>query len=343
MKIVIVTDAWHPQTNGVVTTYENTIAELEAMGHTVEVIEPSAYRHVGIPTYSEIRVSINCFDVGKRIMDARPDAVHIATEGPLGWSARRFLKRVGVAFTTSVHTKFPEYAQARTGLPLSWGYAVMRRFHAPASSVLCTTETQKRELEGWGLRRLTAWGRGVDTERFRPDPGFEPDPGNPVLLYVGRVAVEKNITAFLEADVPGRKVVVGDGPQREQVEKRFPDVEFAGYRYGDELVAYFARADVFVFPSLTDTFGLVMLEANACGTPVAAFPVTGPNDVVVDGVTGALDEDLSAAIRRALACDRAACRAHAETRSWRAVAQRFLDDLAPWRPEPSERWIPATD
>ncbi len=342
MKIVIVTDAWHPQTNGVVTTYVNTIANLEAMGHEVEVIEPSAYRHVGIPTYSEIRLSVNCFDVGKRIMDARPDAVHIATEGPLGWAARRFLKRVGVPFTTSVHTKFPEYVRARTGLPLSWGYAVMRRFHRAAASTLCTTETQKRELEAWGLDDLVAWGRGVDTETFRVDPAFTPDAEQPLLLYVGRVAVEKNVEAFLQLRTPGRKVVVGDGPQRAQLEKRFPDVEFAGYRYGDELVSYFARADVFVFPSLTDTFGLVMLEANACGTPVAAFPVTGPRDVVVEGVNGALDEDLDAAIERALRLDRGRCRAHAEANSWRAVAQRFLDDLAPWRPEPALAWIPAS-
>ncbi|MEE4298927.1 MAG: glycosyltransferase family 1 protein [Pseudomonadales bacterium] len=342
MKIVIVTDAWHPQTNGVVTTYVNTIANLEAMGHEVEVIEPSTYRRVGIPTYAEIQLSVNCFDVGKRIMDARPDAVHLATEGPLGWAARRFLKRVGVPFTTSVHTKFPEYARARTGLPLSWGYAVMRRFHRAAVSTLCTTETQKRELEGWGLRDLVAWGRGVDTEQFRVDPDFVPDPEQPRLLYVGRVAVEKNVEAFLEADVPGRKVVVGDGPQRAQLERRFPDAEFVGYRYGRELVDFFASADVFVFPSRTDTFGLVMLEANACGTPVAAFPVTGPRDVVSEGVNGALDDDLPAAIRRALTLDRAMCRAHAEANSWRAVAQRFLDDLVPWRSEPALEWLPAS-
>ena len=339
MKIVIVTDAWHPQTNGVVTTYVNTIAELEAMGHAVEVIEPSAYRHVGIPTYNEIQLSVNCFDVGKRILDAVPDAVHIATEGPLGWSARRFLKRVGVPFTSSVHTKFPEYVQFRTGLPLSWGYAVMRRFHAPAAVTLCTTPTQQRELAEWGLDRLYAWGRGVDTERFQPDPDFVPNPSDPVLVYVGRVAVEKNVEAFLEADVPGRKIVVGDGPQRAQLESRYPDVEFAGYRYGDELVSYFARADVFVFPSHTDTFGLVMLEANGCGTPVAAYPVTGPNDVVVEGVNGALDDDLGRAIERALACDRGVCRAHAEANSWRAVAQRFHEQLVPWRTEPD--WLPA--
>lgn len=335
MRIVIVTDAWHPQTNGVVTTYVNTIAELEALGHEVEVIEPSTYRHVGIPTYDEIRLSVNCFDVGKRLMDARPDAVHIATEGPLGWAARRFLKRVGVPFSTSVHTKFPEYVRCRTGAPLSWGYAVMRRFHRAAASTLCTTETQKRELEAWGLRNLVAWGRGVDTALFRVDPDFTPDPEQPVLLYVGRVAVEKNVDAFLEADLPGRKVVVGDGPQRAQLEARFPEVEFAGYRYGEELASFFARADVFVFPSLTDTFGLVMLEANACGTPVAAFPVTGPRDVVKEGVNGALDDDLAAAVRRALALDRAGCRAHAEANSWRAVSRRFLDDLAPWCPEPA--------
>lgn len=328
MKVLIVTDAWHPQTNGVVTTLEQVIAGARAQGVEVDVLEPSGFATMGLPGYREIRVAINPFSVGRRIRELAPGAVHIATEGPLGFAARRFLKKQGLPFTTSLHTKFPEYMQARIGLPLRWGYAFLRRFHAPASSTLVTTERQRAELSAWGLEHLRVWGRGVDTDRFRPLPRVQGFDG-PLLLYVGRIAVEKNVEAFLDLESPGRKVVVGDGPQRRQLERRYPDVEFVGYCYGEALARWYAAADVFVFPSRTDTFGLVMLEAMACGTPVAAFPVTGPADLVTEGVSGALDEDLAMAVERASRCDRSACRAYAETQSWTRVVDRFLEDLVP--------------
>ncbi|MCC5888161.1 MAG: glycosyltransferase family 1 protein [Gammaproteobacteria bacterium] len=337
MTILIVTDAWHPQTNGVVTTLEQVIAGARDVGHRVEVLESSSFRTMGLPGYREIRVAINPFSVGRRIRELVPTAVHIATEGPLGLSARRFLVKQGLPFTTSLHTKFPEYMRARIGLPLRLGYRFLRWFHRPAGSTLVTTARQKEELEAWGLRHLQVWGRGVDIRRFRPRPrlrGFD----GPLLLYVGRLAVEKNLQAFLELDCPGQKVVVGDGPQRAALQRRYPDVTFTGYCYGDELAEWYARADVFVFPSRTDTFGLVMLEAMACGTPVAAYPVTGPLDLVIEGVNGALDEDLGSAVERALNCDRVACRGSAEQQSWDSVVQRFLDDLLPivW-PEPASK------
>lgn len=339
MRILVVTDAWRPQTNGVVTTLEQTIRVIEQMGHVVQVLEPSRFRTLGLPGYGEIRVAVNPFAVGRLILEAAPDAVHIATEGPLGFAARRFLKRHCIPFTTSLHTKFPEYVQARTGLPLRLGYALLRRFHRPARSTLVTTATQRDELAAWGLEHLTVWGRGVDTDLFRPRPKAARS-GPPLLLYVGRLAVEKNIEAFLALDVPGHKRVVGDGPQRAALEARYPDAEFVGYQYGEDLAGQYAEADVFVFPSRTDTFGLVMLEAMACGTPVAAYPVTGPRDVVVDGVTGALHEDLGRAVEQALACDRTACRAHAEANSWHAVGRTFIEAVAPWRLWPVD-FVPA--
>lgn len=344
MTLLIVTDAWHPQTNGVVTTLEQVIAGVRDLGHRVEVLEASSFRTMGLPGYREIRVAINPFSVGRRIRELAPSSVHIATEGPLGLAARRFLVKHGLPFTTSLHTKFPEYMRARVGLPLRLGYRFLRWFHRPAGSTLVTTARQRAELEAWGLEHLQVWGRGVDTRHFHPRPrlrGFD----GPLLLYVGRVAVEKNLEAFLELDGPGQKVVVGDGPQRAALERRFPDVMFAGYCYGDELAEWYARADVFVFPSRTDTFGLVMLEAMACGTPVAGYPVTGPVDLVTEGVNGALDDDLGLAIERALQCDREACRAFAEQQSWDSVVQRFLDDLLPidWPGVESSDAMLATD
>lgn len=326
MTILIVTDAWRPQTNGVVTTLEQVIAGVRERGVDVEVLEPGSFTTLGLPGYREIRVAINPFSVGRRILEMEPSAVHIATEGPLGLAARRFLARHDLPFTTSLHTKFPEYMRARIGLPLRWGYAFLRWFHRPARSTLVTTERQREELSAWGLEHLRVWGRGVDTTAFCPRARVAGYDG-PLLLYVGRVAVEKNLEAFLKLECPGRKVVVGDGPQRGSLQRRYPDIEFAGYCYGEALADWYARADVFVFPSRTDTFGLVMLEAMACGTPVAAFPVTGPLDLVTEGLTGALDEDLAAAIERALGCDRSACRRFAESQNWDAVVERFLEDL----------------
>jgi glycosyltransferase involved in cell wall biosynthesis len=322
MKLLIITDAWEPQTNGVVTTLKQVIHELELAGHAVAVIHPGCFRTVPLPSYPEIRVAIDPWRIGRMITGAQPETIHIATEGTLGLAARMFLTRRRMPFSTSLHTKFPEYVAQRTRLPLSIGYRLLRWFHRPAFATLVTTVSHQRELQRWDMHRLVVWGRGVDTAAFAPRP--RRTRCRPRLLYVGRVAVEKNLEAFLTLTVDADKVIVGDGPARADLQRRYPNAEWAGYRYGAELADYYSDADVFVFPSLTDTFGLVLLEAIACGTPVAAFPVTGPADVVVDGVNGALDPDLGAAIDRALAVKRASCRQFAEANGWRAIAQRFI-------------------
>jgi glycosyltransferase involved in cell wall biosynthesis len=326
--LLLITDAWSPQTNGVVTTLRSVIAELSEFGITVEVIHPGLFKTVSLPGYREIAVARNPWGLGKRILATCPDTIHVATEGPLGLVARNFLARNQIPFTTSLHTKFPEYVHARTRLPLSWGYAALRWFHRPAHAVLCTTASHVAELETQGLERLVVWGRGVDIACFAPAAPAERR-ARPRLLYVGRVAVEKNLEDFLRLRVDADKVIVGDGPARAALQAAYPEAAWLGYRHGAELAAEYAAADVFVFPSRTDTFGLVMLEAMACGTPVAAYPVTGPRDVVVNGVNGALDTDLLAAVERALRVDREACRAFAEAHSWRAVAQRFAEHLVP--------------
>ncbi len=326
-RLLIVSDAWEPQTNGVVTTLKSVIGHLPELGFEVQVLHPGLFATVPLPSYPEIRVARDPWRLAAMVESFRPDTVHLATEGPLGLSARRYLTRRGIPFTTSLHTKFPEYVHERVSLPLSVGYRYLRWFHRPASSVLCTTESHRGELARWGIGNLVVWGRGVDTGRFRPAPRRPRT--RPRLLYVGRVAVEKNIEAFLQLNLDADKRIVGDGPARADLQRRFPGAEWLGFRHGEELVAEYADADVFVFPSRTDTFGLVMLEAMACGTPVAGYPVTGPRDVVVPGVTGCLDDDLQAAVERALSVDRAGCRADALTRDWRQVAQRLAGQLAP--------------
>lgn len=339
-RVLIVTDAWAPQTNGVVTTLQSVIAHLGELGYAADVIHPGLFRTLPLPSYPEIRVARNPWRIGRMIAERRPDTIHVVTEGPLGLWARGVLRRWGVPFSTSLHTKFPEYVQARTGLPVGLGYRALRWFHGAATSTLCTTESHRAELERWGFGNLVVWGRGVDTERFRPFPRSPRE--RPRLLYVGRVAVEKNIEAFLDLDVRADKVVVGDGPARADLQRRYPHAIWRGYRHGDELVAEYADADVFVFPSLTDTFGLVLLEALACGTPVAGYPVTGPRDVVVPGVTGVLSDDLADAVRQALLLDRGACREYAERQSWRRIAERFVDSLEPidWRGAAGQRARP---
>lgn len=329
-RLLIVTDAWAPQTNGVVTTLRAVITELPSLGHEVMVIHPGCFATVPLPSYPEVRIARDPWKMAATIEAFAPDAVHLATEGPLGMWARSYLRRRGRSFSTSLHTKFPEYVNERIALPLSLGYRFLRWFHRPASAVLCTTESHRQELERWGLENLVVWGRGVDTTRFRPQP--RTPKSRPRLLYVGRVAVEKNLEVFLELDVEADKRVVGDGPARAALQSRYPDVEWLGFRHGEALVTEYAQADVFVFPSRTDTFGLVMLEAMACGTPVAAFPVTGPRDVVVDGVTGCLDADLGRAVTRALELDRDRCREYARAQDWHQVACRLvgvLDGAAP--------------
>ena len=301
------------------------------MGHAVEVIGPDRFRTVPCPTYRSIRLAVFPRRRMERMIAAfRPDALHISTEGPLGVAARRWAIRRKVRFTTAFHTRFPEYLQARIGLPPRLPYALLRRFHGASSGVMVATESLRRDLAAHGFRNIRYWSRGVDLELFRPEPRLDWKLPRPVFLYVGRVAVEKNIGAFLDLDLPGSKVVVGDGPQLASLKRRYAGVHFAGAMHGEALAQAYAGADVFVFPSLTDTFGLVLLESLACGTPVAAFPVTGPIDVLAGaGNVGALDKDLRTACLRALDGDRACCREHAERFSWQVCAERFIANLAP--------------
>ncbi len=283
-----------------------------------------------LPTYPDIRVAVRPLRRVGRILDGiDPDRVHIATEGPVGIAARAWCLRRGRAFTTSFHTRFPEYVRLRAPVPESWSYRLLRWFHGPAAQTLVPTRSQRDALARRGFGNLQVWGRGVDTGLFRPDQPAVLDVPRPVLMYMGRVAVEKNVEAFLRLGVSGTKVVVGDGPALETLRRSWPDVIFTGARYGEDLAAMLAAADVFVFPSRTDTFGVVLLEAMACGVPVAAYPVTGPKDVVMDGVTGVLDDDLAAAVRGALKLDRDACRRFALKHSWEAATDQFYTALVP--------------
>jgi glycosyltransferase involved in cell wall biosynthesis len=301
MKLALVTDAWLPQTNGVVRTLAMTSSQLQRSGHVVEVIEPRSFRTLPCPTYPEIRLAWRPYRrLADQLSALDPDSVHIATEGPLGLAARRWCIRHGRAFTTSYHTQFPEYVRARAPIPLGLSYAHLRRFHGAAARTLVATPSMRRMLEARGFANLGLWSRGVDTELFRPRAKSFLELPRPIWLYFGRVAVEKGIGDFLRLDLPGTKLVVGDGPALEECRRRYPEAVYAGYRHGEELAAYVAASDVFVFPSRTDTFGLVLLEAMACGVPVAAYPVTGPQDVVTDGVNGMLDEDLRTAALAAM-------------------------------------------
>lgn len=330
LRILIATDAWTPQVNGVVVTLTHTVKELRRLGHTVELITPIGFRSVPTPTYPEIPLAVlPGGEVARRIDAFMPDAVHIATEGPIGLAARAHCLRVQAPFTTAYHTQFPEYVHARCRLPLSLTYAWLRRFHAPSKAVMCGTETIRLRLAERGFSNPVLWSRGFDTDLFQPLPKRAARGGAPTFLYVGRVAVEKNIGAFLALPLPGTKRVVGDGPARRALERRYPDVHFVGTTHGTELAYYYQQADVFVFPSRTDTFGLVLIEAMACGTPVAAFPVAGPLDVVTDPAAGVLSEDLAAAATRALTLDRAAVHRFALNFSWRAATRQFAANLHP--------------
>lgn len=324
MKLLIVTDAWAPQVNGVVTCLQALACELRGLGHQVKVLSPEAFRCVPCPSYPEIPLAWNLWRVGAAIKEFSPDAVHLATEGPLGWAARRWLLRRGLAFSSAVHTRFPEYLTARCHwLPLGLGYAYLRRFHRPSQAVLVSTERMREELASHGLQCLMPWRKGVDTHVFAPKAQTSA-PVKAVFLYVGRIAAEKNLLAFLALDLPGEKWVVGDGPQRHALQQAHAQVKFFGYRHGEELADFYRRASVLVFPSLTDTYGLVMLEAQACGTPVAAFAVPGPLDVIVPGITGVVGDDLAQACLAALELDRARCAERAGRQSWRASAVEFL-------------------
>jgi glycosyltransferase involved in cell wall biosynthesis len=330
MRIAIVTDAWFPQENGVVRVLSTLIDRLRRWGHDVLLIEPGLFFTLPCPTYPDIRLALGAGSkIGRLLDEFAPEALHLPTEGPLGWVARKHALKRGWPFTTAYHSKFPEYIQARTGLPLPWLYAPVRKFHASSSAVLCPSPSVHRELQAWGFANLREWAHGVDTDVFHPQPKDFLDLPRPIHMYVGRVTIEKNLQAFLGLDLPGSKVVVGSGPARERLLRRYPDAHFKVARGDLELSRYFAAADVFVFPSRTDTFGLVMLEALASGVPVAAFPVTGPIDVLGASGAGVLDADLALAARRALAIDPAVCRAHALNFSWDEVARQFLGNLAP--------------
>jgi glycosyltransferase involved in cell wall biosynthesis len=332
MRVLVVSDAWEPQVNGVVRTLQAMRRELTAMGHEVVMLTPDLYYSIPCPTYPEIRLAMAWpSSIGERIAEMAPDAIHLATEGPLCLAARRYCLAHGLSFTTAYHTQFPDYVERRTGIPASAVWQYIKWFHHPAAGVLASTPSIRQELAAHGIGPLVPWGRGVDQSLFaagaEPLAAMAALPG-PVMLYVGRVAVEKNIEAFLQVEHPGTRVVVGDGPARAELQARYPDAVFLGKLEGEALAAAYAAADVFVFPSRTDTFGLVIIEALASGVPVAAYPVTGPRDLVVPGV-GALDEDLDAAIARALLCDRAACAAYGAGFTWRASAEQFLAALVP--------------
>ncbi len=341
MKIALCTDAWHPQVNGVVRTLATTVEHVAARGHEVMLVTPNQFFTFGLPGYSEIRLAmLPRFRTRRTLTQFAPDIVHVATEGPIGWAARGWCKANGVPFTSAFHTRFPDYAAVRTGLSPDRFWPIMRRFHEPSHAVLVSTPTLAAELADRGLRQATAWTRGIDGKLFHP--GHAPlealaNLPRPILLNVGRVAVEKNLTAFLDADVPGTKVVVGNGPDLARLRARYPAARFLGALSGTALAQAYCSADVFVFPSRTDTFGLVMIEALACGVPVAGYPVPGPIDVVGAGgfgpdsqlskPVGALDGDLARAIRAALLCDRAAAAACGAGYSWERATDQFLEAL----------------
>jgi glycosyltransferase involved in cell wall biosynthesis len=341
MRILIATDAWHPQVNGVVRTLTSLARSASALEAEIAFLTPEGFPSLGVPTYPGLRVALpNRREISARIEAASPDAIHIATEGPIGWAVRAYCRRHKLAFTTSYTTRFPEYIAVRSIIPAALSYAVLRHFHAAAAMTMVATGSLWQELSARDFRKLGFWTRGVDTELFNPDHPAELDLPRPVFMTMGRVAVEKNLEAFVSLDLPGSKVVIGDGPQRAELEHRYPDVIFLGEKTGADLTAHLAAADVFVFPSRTDTFGVVQLEALACGTPVAAFPVTGPLDVIADHPVGALDEDLRSACLRALGMSRDACRSFALGRSWESSARQFIGNLSALQPSRALRPAP---
>ena len=325
MRVLIATDAWHPQVNGVVRTLTSLADAAGRLGVSIEFLTGEGFPSIPLPTYPDIRLALpNAREIARRIAAINPDAIHIATEGPIGFAVRAHCRHGRRPFTSSYTTRFPEYISTRAPVPLSWSYAVLRRFHAAATVTMVSTPSLMASLRDRGFKNLEIWTRGVDTELFSPHRAAALDLSRPIFLTVGRVAVEKNLEAFLTLDLPGSKVVIGDGPQATELRQRFPDATFLGERKGTELAGLIAAADVFVFPSRTDTFGVVQLEALACGIPVAAFPVMGPMDVIGDQPIGVLNEDLRAACLGALKQSREACRQFALTRSWTASAQQFI-------------------
>ncbi|WP_235919203.1 glycosyltransferase family 4 protein [Aureimonas psammosilenae] len=338
MRILIATDAWKPQINGVVRVFETTAHNLRDAGHVVEIIGPDRFPFtLPAPSYPEVRLALpSAKRLGRMIEDFAPDAIHVPVEGPIGLATRRWCAKRGIPFTTSFHTRFGDYFEARLGLDRRHFYRMQRWFHDAGAGFMVQTDSLERQLGQYGFRRIRRWGRAVDTSAFRPwrdDPDFDPDflkLPRPIFAYVGRVAKEKNLEAFFRLNLPGTKLVVGDGPSLADYRKAWPAVHFTGYRHGEDLARHFSAADVFVLPSRFETFGLVVLEALACGTPVAAFPVPGPMDIVGSHPeVGVLSEDLASAALAALDLDRAACRAFAEGFSWAECSRQFAQNLVP--------------
>lgn len=328
MRILIATDAWHPQVNGVVRTLTMVADALRANGVDVEFLTPDRFRTFKMPTYPDIRLSVPfAGEIARAIAEIAPTDIHIATEGPLGHAVRRYCLAQRRPFTTSFHTRFAEYVSERVPVPESWVWAWLRRFHSRSAAVMAATPALRSELQARGFPNVVLWPRGVDSNLFHPRMDADLHVKRPVFLSVGRVAVEKNIAAFLSLDLPGTKVVVGDGPARAKLEREFPDAVFLGEKFGEDLAEIYAAADVFVFPSKTDTYGLVLLEALACGIPVAAFPVTGPRDVIGDAPVAVLDRDLRKACIKALSLSRDACRDFALARNWESSATMFAGNI----------------
>ncbi|MCB0343580.1 MAG: glycosyltransferase family 1 protein [Bdellovibrionales bacterium] len=330
-KLLIATDAWKPQINGVVRTLTNTISWLENAGYTVEVIHPNLFRNVPCPFYSEIQLALPAPGRIRKIVEKfEPDHIHIATEGPIGLQLRRLCVKRGWNFTTSFHTRFPEYLQHLAKIPQNWTWPLFRWFHGASSKIMAPSQSFADKLKQLGFNNVDIWSRGIDLGQFAPREKNYPKTDRPILMYIGRISKEKNVEAFLAAEAPGTKYLVGDGPIKKQLEKKYPDAKFLGYKTGEDLAQAYANADVFVFPSLTDTFGNVILEALASGVPVAAFPATGPIDILVEPQYGCCDEDLSAAIKRALdKGDPQACVEYARTYTWENASKQFAGYLVP--------------
>jgi glycosyltransferase involved in cell wall biosynthesis len=343
MRVLVATDAWHPQVNGVVRTLTSLARSAKGLGVDIQFLSPEGFRTFPLPTYPGLRLAWpRRARIARRIEGHNPDAIHIATEGPIGHAVRAYCVRRGLPFTTSYTTRFPEYISARVPIPESWIYAALRRFHAAASVTMVATPSLMADLEQRGFSHLGMWTRGVDTELFRPDRAIPLPFPRPIFICVGRVAVEKNLEAFLSLDLPGTKVVIGTGPCEAELKRKFPAAKFLGQIENGTLAAHVAAADVFVFPSRTDTFGVVQLEALASGLPIAAFPVTGPKDVVADHPIGVLSEDLRAACLGALDLSRDACRAFALNYSWENSARQFIGHLQKLVEGPATRGVAST-
>jgi glycosyltransferase involved in cell wall biosynthesis len=328
MRILVATDAWLPQINGVVRTLTALADAMKPLGASLEFLTPEGMTTIPLPSYPGIRVALpRPRRIAERIAELEPDAIHIATEGPIGLVTRRYCQSRGRSFTTSFHTRFAEYIAARWPIPERASWSWLRWFHNAGRGTMAATASLAEELAEHGFKSVLRWSRGVDTRLFRPRPDASLGLLRPIFLTVGRLAVEKNLDAFLSLDLPGTKVVVGEGPLRDELVRRCPRAIFLGSKHGDELARIYAAADVFVFPSLTDTFGLVLLEALACGTPIAGFPVAATRDVIGSAPVAVLDQDLRTACLNALALSRAACRDYAETMSWDTSARSFLENV----------------